>query len=56
MTAPASHEKELWKALEARVNFDEEPSELAKCLGAHDDLSKRGNMTTGNLCHIILYC
>ena len=28
MTAPPSHEKGLWKALEARVNFDEEPPEL----------------------------
>ena len=26
MTAPPSHEKELWNALEARINFDEEPS------------------------------
>ena len=47
MTAPPPHEKELWKALEARINFDEEPSELAKFLGAHHNLSKRGNMTTG---------
>ena len=30
MTAPPSHGKEPWKALEARSNFDEEPSELAK--------------------------
>ena len=37
-TAPSSHEKELWKALEARINFDDEPSELAKFLGAHHDL------------------
>ena len=49
MTAPPSHEKELWKALEAQINFDEEPSELAKFLGAHHDLSKRGNMTTGKV-------
>ena len=42
MTAPPSHEMELWKALEAWINFDEEPSELAKFLGAHHDLSKRG--------------
>ena len=38
MTAPPPHEKELWKALEARVNFDEMPSELAKFLGAHHHL------------------
>ena len=37
--APPSHEKELWKALEERVNFDEELSELAKFLGAHHHLS-----------------
>ena len=49
MTAPPSHEKELWKALEARISFDEEPSELAKFLGAHHDLSKRGNMTIGKI-------
>ena len=49
MTAPPSREKELWKALEARINFDDEPSELAKFLGAHHDLSKRGNMTTGKV-------
>ena len=49
MTAPPPHEKELWKALEARIHFDEEPSELAKFLGAHHDLSKRGNMTTGKV-------
>ena len=49
MTAPPTNEKELWKALEARVNFDEEPSELAKFLGAHHNLSKRGNMTTGKV-------
>ena len=47
MTAPPSHEKELWKAFEARVNFDEEPSELAEFLGAHHRLSKSGNMTIG---------
>jgi hypothetical protein len=47
MTAPLSHEKALWRALEARVNFDEEPSELAKFLGAHRQLSKTGNVTTG---------
>ena len=49
MTAHPSHEKKLWKALEARINFDEEPSELAKFLGAHHDLSKRGTMTTGKV-------
>ena len=49
MTAPPSHGKELWKALEARINFDEEPSELAKFMGDHHDLSKRGIMTTGNV-------
>ena len=49
MTAPPSHEKELWKALEARVNFDQEPSELAAFLGAHHHLSKSGNMTTGKV-------
>ena len=49
MTAPPSHEKALWKALEARVNFDEEPSELSKFLGAHHDLSKSGKMTTGKV-------
>ena len=49
MTAPPSHEKQLWKALEARINFDEEPSELAKFLDAHHDLSKRGTMTTGKV-------
>ena len=49
MTAPPSREKELWKALEKRVNFDEEPAELAKFLGAHHQLSKSGNMTTGKV-------
>ena len=49
MTAPPSREKELWKALEERVNFDEEPAELAKFLGAHHQLSKSGNMTTGKV-------
>ena len=49
MIAPPSHEKELRKALEARVNFDDEPSELAKCLGAHHHVSKSGNMTTGKV-------
>ena len=49
MTAPPSHEKELWKAFEARISFDEEPSGLAKFLGVHHDLSKRGNMTTGKV-------
>ena len=33
MTALPSYEKELWKVIEARINFDEEPSELAKFLG-----------------------
>ena len=46
MTAPPTNEKELWKALEARVNFDEEPSELAEFLGAHHNLSKRGNKSS----------
>ena len=49
MVAPPSHEKELSKALEARVNFDEEPSELAKFLGAHHHLGKSGNMITGKV-------
>ena len=49
MTALRSREKELWKALEARIDFDEEPSELANFMGAHHDLSKRGNMTTGKV-------
>ena len=49
MTAPSSYERELWKALEARINFDEEPSELGEFRGAHHDLSKRGTMTTGKV-------
>ena len=49
MTAPSSHEKELRKAFEARINFDEGLSELGKFLGARHDLSKRGNMTTGKV-------
>ena len=49
MTAPPSHEKELWKALEERVNFDDEPAELAKFLGAHHQLSKSGKLTTGKV-------
>ena len=49
MTAPLSHEKELWKASEARTNFSEEPPELAKFLNAHHDLRKCSNMTTSKV-------
>ena len=49
MTAPPSHEKGLWKALEERVNFDDEPAEIAKFLGAHHQLSKSGSLTTGKV-------
>ena len=49
MTAPPSHEKELRKALEAQIHFDEEPSKLVRFLGAHHDLSKRSTMTTGKV-------
>ena len=49
LTAPPAHEKRLWRALEQRVKFDEEPSELSKFLGAHHNLTKRGNMTSGKV-------
>ena len=35
ITASSSHEKDLWKALEERINFDDEPAKLAQFLGAH---------------------
>jgi len=46
-TAPPSHERALWKVLEARVNFDEEPAEISKFLGAHHNLSKSDDIATG---------
>jgi hypothetical protein len=49
MTAPPSQERTLWKALEARVNFDDEPAELAKFLGAHHKLSTAAGVTTGRV-------
>ena len=49
MTAPPTHQDSLWKALEARVNFDEPPSDLAKFLGAHHQMTKNGPVTTGKV-------
>jgi hypothetical protein len=49
MTAPPTHQESLWKALEARVNFDEQPSDLAKFLGAHHHIKKSGTTTTGRV-------
>ena len=49
MTTPPFHERDFWKALEARINFDEKLSEVAKFLRAHHDLSKRDTMTTSKV-------
>ena len=45
-TASPSHERALWKVLLARVNFDEEPAEISKFLGAHHNLSKSDDIAT----------
>jgi hypothetical protein len=49
LTAPPSHERALWKALGAHVNFNEKPAEIFKFLGAHHHLSESGDIATGRV-------